>query len=178
MLARLIPDGATRAQILAFFEQNPWLAAQVPGGVVEFVQMMAEMPEDALHELMLGAEMMREGGGGVQPGLADRGAMPGELLPEEEAEVFWEAEDGGDDVDDLPHGHDRVNTAEDGEEDEEEEDEEEEDVAVSMRARHLRTGFVFLKHDTFLADAYPCGTQPSQPALGTRRCAGSGRFIR
>lgn len=106
------------------------MAAQVPGGVVEFVQMMAEMPEDALQELMLDAAMMREAAGGdgadgagVQPGLADRGAMPGELLGEEEEnDVFWEAEEGGD---------------VDGRGDTEEEDEEEdvEDVAVSVITR-------------------------------------------
>ncbi|KIJ58856.1 hypothetical protein HYDPIDRAFT_163022, partial [Hydnomerulius pinastri MD-312] len=76
LLAQLIPDAATRNQIIAFFDQNPGIAAQVPGGVVEFVRMMGEMPEDALEDLMLGAAMMREGGGGmggigVQPGLAD-----------------------------------------------------------------------------------------------------------
>lgn len=141
LLARLIPDAATRAQILAFFERNPWLAAQVPGGVVEFVQMMVEMPEDELQELMLGAEMIREEGAdvGLQPGLADRGAMPGEMPPEE-VEVFWEAEDGGGDMDDLPHdqpGHQDggLDTAEDGEE--------EEDIAVSNIAFRLRTGFCF-----------------------------------
>ncbi|KAF8436005.1 transcriptional repressor TCF25-domain-containing protein [Boletus edulis BED1] len=112
LLARLIPDVATRAQILAFYDQNPWIAAQVPGGVVEFVQMMAEAPDDALHELMIAAEMMREG---VQPGLADRGAMPGELL-DEENEVC--------DVDDVPHGQPGHQ-----EEDDEDEDEDDEDVA-------------------------------------------------
>ncbi|KAF8548302.1 hypothetical protein OG21DRAFT_779027 [Imleria badia] len=123
LLARLIPDAATRAQILAFYDQNPWIAAQVPGGVVEFVQMMAEMPEDALQEMMLGAEMMREAGAGVgvQPGLAERGAMPGELL-DEDIEVFWEAEEGGE-VDDMPRGHQQ------GRVDTEEEEEEEEEVA-------------------------------------------------
>ena len=154
-LARLIPDAATRAEILAFFDQNPWLAAQIPGGVVEFVQMMAEMPEDALHEMMVGAEMMREadGAAGVQPGLADRGVMPGEL-PGEEVEVFWEAEDGG--VNDLPHdqpGHpdDRV--------DMEDEDEDEEDVAVSVTAHRLFVWhFCFLNFILSLADADPCGT--------------------
>lgn len=130
LLARLIPDAATRAQILAFYDQNPWIAAQVPGGAVEFVQLMAEMPEDALHEMMLGAEMIRDAGGaaGVQPGLADRGAMPGEL-PEEEIEVFWEAEEGGRDVDGLPHDG-RVDTVED----EEDGEEDEEDIAVSITA--------------------------------------------
>ena len=135
LLARLIPDAATRAQIVTFFDQNPWIAAQLPGGIVEFVQMIAEMPEDALHEMMIGAEMMREAGGaaGVQPGLADRGAMPGELL-DEEVEVFLEAGDGGDDVDDVPHGQPghqdgRADTEED---EDEEEEEEEEEVAVSI----------------------------------------------
>ena len=121
--------------MLAFYDQNPWIAAQVPGGVVEFVQMMAEMPEDALQEMMLGAEMMREAGaGGVQPGLADRGVMPGEL-PDEAVEVFWEADEGGGgDVDDVPHGQagQQEGRAEEEEGDEEEDDDQ--DVAVSFTA--------------------------------------------
>jgi hypothetical protein len=175
LLARLIPEAATRAQILAFFDQNPWIAAQVPGGVVEFVQMMAEMPEDELHELMIGAEMMREAGGaaGVQPGLADQGAMPGEL-PGVDIDVFWDAEDGEGDVDEAPHGQlgdqdGRVDTEEDPEDDDDEEDEE--DVAVSVIA-HL----LFLIFNASLADAYPRGTQPPQPALG--RCSSSGGLVR
>ncbi|KAG6380501.1 hypothetical protein JVT61DRAFT_8660 [Boletus reticuloceps] len=51
--------------------------------------------------MMIAAEMMHEAA--VQPGLLDRGAMPGEL-PDEKNEAFWEAEDGGGDVDDVPHG--------------------------------------------------------------------------
>ena len=134
VLARLIPDAATRAQILAFFDRHPALAAQLPGGAVEFVQALADMPEDALQELMLGAEMMQEVDAGMQPGLADRGAMPGEL-PGEENDVFWEAEDGG--VDDPPQDqrdqHDeRVDT---------EEGEEEEDVVVSIATLHLCGSF-------------------------------------
>ncbi|KIJ12883.1 hypothetical protein PAXINDRAFT_82129 [Paxillus involutus ATCC 200175] len=129
LLARLIPDAATRGQIVAFFDQNPGLAAQVPGGIVQFVQMMGEMPEDALQDLMLGAAMMREGGGagGVQPGLAERGLMPGQLM-DEEIEVFWDAEggedeDGGGDVDDVPHPQmeqpDNDDDNDDGEDEEE-----------------------------------------------------------
>ena len=173
LLARLIPDAATRAQILAFFDQNPWIAAQVPGGVVEFVQMMAEMPEDELHELMIGAEMMREAGGAAQPGLADQGVMPGEL-PGVDIDVFWDAEDGEGDVDEAPHGQlghqdGRVDPEEDPEDNEDEEDEE--DVAVSVTA-HL----LFLNFNTSLADAYPRGAQPPQPALGGR--SSSGRLVR
>ena len=178
MLARMIPDAAARAQVLALYDQNPWLAAQVPGGVVGFVQMVAEMPEDALQELMVGAEMMREAGGGggeVQPGLADRGAMPGEL-PGEDVEVFWEAEDGGGGGlgggEDQPHHQpDEQESRSDTEDDEEEE--EEEDVAVSVVAHRLYDSA--LNSGPTLAHAYPCGTQPPQPTLG--RCACAGRII-
>ncbi|KAH7881864.1 transcriptional repressor TCF25-domain-containing protein [Phlebopus sp. FC_14] len=116
LLARLIPDAATRAQIVAFFDQNPWLAAQVPGGIVQFVQMMGEMPEDALEDLMMGAAMIQQAGGGAgaQPGLADRGMMPGEM-PVEEEDV------NGGDEDDPGQVHD--------DEDEDREEEEEEYVA-------------------------------------------------
>ena len=178
LLARLIPDAATRAQILAFFDQNPWIAAQVPGGVVEFVQMMAEMPEDELHELMIGAEMMREAGGGagaaagVRPGLADQGAMPGEL-PGVDIDVFWDAEDGEGDEDEVLHGRlghqdGRVDSEGDPEEDEEED---EEDVAVSVVTHLLSVNF-----NALLADAYPRGTQPPQSTLG--RCSSSGGLVR
>ncbi|KAG9309798.1 transcriptional repressor TCF25-domain-containing protein [Chiua virens] len=125
-LARLIPDPATRAQIVAFYDQHPAIAAQFGAGIVEFVQIMAEMPEDELHELMMmGMDMGEaeaEGAGGVQPGLADRGVMPGEMPGEEEVEVFWEAEEGGDVPPGGP-GH------QDGTDDDDDEEEEEEDVA-------------------------------------------------
>lgn len=144
---------------MAFFDQNPGLAAQVPGGIVQFVQMMGEMPEDALQDLMLGAAMMREGGGagGVQPGLAERGLMPGQLM-DEEIEVFWDAEggedeDGGGDVDDVPHP--QMEQPDDDDDNDDGEDEEE-DIAVSPIYARLRVSSL-LKIVTLSADATSCG---------------------
>ncbi|KIJ58859.1 hypothetical protein HYDPIDRAFT_33771 [Hydnomerulius pinastri MD-312] len=101
------------------------------------------MPEDALEDLMLGAAMMREGGGGmgvmgVHPGLAGREIMPGDML-DEEIEVFFEPEVEADDVDDLlPAQAGRFVPAED--EDEEDEDEEDgvEDEEDPMLVRVVR----------------------------------------
>ncbi|KAG2124676.1 transcriptional repressor TCF25-domain-containing protein [Suillus clintonianus] len=69
-LERLIPDAGIRAQIEALFDANPGLAGQLPGGVVQFVQMMADMPDEALDDMMLGLAMDGEGGvpGGGMPG--------------------------------------------------------------------------------------------------------------
>ncbi|KAG2365272.1 transcriptional repressor TCF25-domain-containing protein [Suillus spraguei] len=65
-LERLIPDAGVRAQVEALFDANPGLAGQLPGGVVQFVQMMAEMPDEALDDMMLG-------GGGMPGGLPMEG---------------------------------------------------------------------------------------------------------
>ncbi|KAF8547637.1 hypothetical protein OG21DRAFT_1490042 [Imleria badia] len=133
LLTRLIPNAATRALILTFYDQNPWIAAQVPGRV-EFVQMMVEMPEDALQEMMLSTEMMREAGAGAQPGLADRGVMQGEL-PDVGIEVFWEVEEGGGDVDDVARGQ---AGHQEGRADTEEEDEEDDQDVAPMPIRLVR----------------------------------------
>ncbi|KAF9236917.1 transcriptional repressor TCF25-domain-containing protein [Melanogaster broomeanus] len=139
-LARLIPDAATRAQIIAFFEQNPGLGAQVPGGIVQFVQMMAEMPEDALEDLMMGAAAAEGGAGagwGVQPGLAERGLMPGEL-PDEgiEIDVFWDVEEGEEDGEGVTGGdavdetqHEQLTMQPNDDNDNDEDEDEEEDIA-------------------------------------------------
>jgi len=73
-LERLIPDPGVRAQIEALFDANPGLAAQVPGGVVQLMQMMAEMPDEALDDMILGLAM-DVGNDGV--GVPGGGGMPG-----------------------------------------------------------------------------------------------------
>ncbi|KAG0699771.1 transcriptional repressor TCF25-domain-containing protein [Suillus ampliporus] len=120
VLERLIPDAGIRAQIEALFEANPGLAGQLPGGVVEFVQMMAEMPDEALDDMMLDLAMgAGEGGAGVPGG----GGMPGGLPLE-----------GEDDLPDLdpmpPRGAAEVAPAfPEEDESEEDEDDEDEDIA-------------------------------------------------
>lgn len=116
-LERLIPDAGIRAQFEALFDANPGLAAQLPGGVAQFVQMMAEMPDEAMDDMLLGLAMGQPGGGG----------MPGEMPL-----------DGEDDLPDLapipprgaaeapPSGGDV-----ESEDDDDDDDDEGEDVAVS-----------------------------------------------
>ncbi|KIJ58792.1 hypothetical protein HYDPIDRAFT_44335 [Hydnomerulius pinastri MD-312] len=127
LLAQLIPDAATRNQIIAFFDQKPGIAAQVPGGVVEFVRTMGEMPEDALEDLMLGAAMMH------------RGSMPGDML-DEEIEVFFEPEEGEAEADDmdnlLPAQAGLFVPAEDEEDEDGDEDDEEYVAPMPVRVVH------------------------------------------
>lgn len=124
-LERLIPDAGVRAQIEALFDANPGLAGQLPGGVVQFVQMMAEMPDEALDDMMLGLAMgPGEGGGGVPGG----GGMPGGLPME-----------GDDDMPDLDPMPPRGAAPALADEDEsEEEDEDEDEYIAPMPIRVVR----------------------------------------
>lgn len=116
-LERLIPDAGVRAQIEALFDANPGLAGQLPGGVVQFVQMMAEMPDEALDDMMLGLAMgPGEGGVGVPGG----GGMPGGLPME-----------GDDDMPDLDPMPPRGAAPALADEEESEEDEEDEDGYIA-----------------------------------------------
>lgn len=122
-LERLIPDAGIRAQIEALFDANPGLAGQLPGGVVQFVQMMAEMQDEALDDMMLGLAMNAEEGGG--------GGMPGGLPME-----------GGDDVPDLEpmllRGAAEAATPLANEDQSEEEDEDEDEYIAPMPIRVVR----------------------------------------
>ena len=68
----------------ALFDANPGLAAQLPGDMVQFIQMMADMPDEALDDMMLGLAM-DAGNGGV--GVPGRGGMPGGMPLEGEDEL-------------------------------------------------------------------------------------------
>ncbi|KAH7927045.1 DUF654-domain-containing protein [Leucogyrophana mollusca] len=120
-LERLIPDPAVRGQMQALFDANPGLVQQLPGGIVQFVQMMGEMPDDALEDMMMGAAMM--GGNGERQ--ADRGVMPGEMPGDQEPE-------------DVPPVNEVAGGDEGMEEDDEEEDVEEEYIAVSIYVARVR----------------------------------------
>lgn len=111
-LERLIPDAGVRAQIEALFDANPGLAGQLPGGVVQFVQMMAEMPDEALDDMMLGLAM-GPGDGGV--GVPGGGGMPGGLP--------MEGDDDMPDFDPMPPRGAAPAVAEEEESEEEDEDE-------------------------------------------------------
>ncbi|OAX36036.1 DUF654-domain-containing protein [Rhizopogon vinicolor AM-OR11-026] len=125
-LERLIPDAGVRAQIEAMFDANPALAAQLPGGVVQFVQMMAEMP-DALNDMMLDLAMgAGDGGGGG-------GGMPGGMP--------LEGEDDLPDLDPMPLRGAAEAPASSGE-DEDDEDEDEDVSPMPIRVvRNLLNRF-------------------------------------
>lgn len=128
-LERLIPDAGIRAQIEALFHANPGLARQLPGGVVQFVQMMAEMPEEALNDMMLDFAMAGEGGVGVPGG----GGMPGGLPMDE----------GGDELDLEPipprgAAEAAPALADEDQSEEEDEDEDEDEYIAPMPIRVVR----------------------------------------
>lgn len=52
-LERLVPDAAVREQLIALFERLPGLGAQVPGGMVQFVQALAQMGDEAVEDLLM-----------------------------------------------------------------------------------------------------------------------------
>ncbi|KAI6000815.1 transcriptional repressor TCF25-domain-containing protein [Pisolithus albus] len=52
-LERLVPDVAVREQLIALFERLPGLGAQVPGGVVQFVQALAQVGDEAVEDLLM-----------------------------------------------------------------------------------------------------------------------------
>lgn len=137
MLERMVPDPVFRRQLQVrpaphvalftgccaydgvvqdFFQANPQFAERFPGGIVQFAQVAAQMPEEVLEDLMIGIAAGGDAGlGGMElPGGGMPGQMPGMARLEDE-----------DDVPDLPPPQ------EDGEDGEEEEEEDEEiDVAV------------------------------------------------
>ena len=107
-----------------FFAANPQFAQRFPGGIVEFAHIAAQMPEDALEDLMVavvnGAAEGAPGGEGRMPG-----QMPGEDFFHDDLEPpvgFHEEE---------PQRDNEAEEAENPDEDEDEDEEDVEDVAVS-----------------------------------------------
>jgi len=74
-LERLIPDGVFRRQLQDFFVAHPNFAERFPGGIIQFAQLAAQLPEDALEDLMIA-----EADGVGAPNLD--GGMPGHLQGE------------------------------------------------------------------------------------------------
>ncbi|KAI6044588.1 transcriptional repressor TCF25-domain-containing protein [Pisolithus marmoratus] len=84
-LERLVPDAAIREQLIALFERLPGLAAQLPGGMVQFVQAVAQMGDEAVEDLLMaGLRAQEEPGPEVEP--HHPGAMPGGI-PEYDDEL-------------------------------------------------------------------------------------------
>ncbi|KZT13227.1 DUF654-domain-containing protein [Laetiporus sulphureus 93-53] len=107
-LERLVPDALIRGQLLDFFRERPGIAAQFPGGILQFLQEVAQNP-NIMEELVLDE---------IHQDMRDAGAMPG---------MFFEE---ADDEPDLAIHAEEQQQAEDREE-EEEDDEDEEPAAVS-----------------------------------------------
>ncbi|KAI6129363.1 transcriptional repressor TCF25-domain-containing protein [Pisolithus croceorrhizus] len=84
-LERLVPDVAVREQLIALFERLPGLAAQMPGGMVQFVQALAQMGDEAVEDLLMAGLGAQEG---PVPEAEQHhlGAMPGGM-PEFDDEV-------------------------------------------------------------------------------------------
>ena len=128
MLERLVPDGAFRAQLVAFWEGQPIVRQRFPGGIVQFAQWAGQMPEDALEDLFLAiAAAGEEGAEGA--GAGAEGGMPGGM-PGGEVMVEFVDPDEEEDVDDLPGVPLGAAPAAHEEDEDEEEEEEEEQVAV------------------------------------------------
>jgi len=92
-LARLVPDAAMRGQLQAIFDANPQLQERFPGGVVQFAQVAAQLPEEFFEDLMIGQDAANFGmpaGGMGMPG-----GMPGDEQAFDEVEVeFVDGERG------------------------------------------------------------------------------------
>ncbi|KAH6899484.1 cytoplasmic protein [Coprinopsis sp. MPI-PUGE-AT-0042] len=74
-LAQMIPDGAFRQQLEAWFNNNQALQQRFGGGIVQFAQAIAQLPPDMLEDMMLADAM----GGAGGPGEGLEGVMPGGL---------------------------------------------------------------------------------------------------
>ncbi|GJE99434.1 transcriptional repressor TCF25-domain-containing protein [Phanerochaete sordida] len=130
LLERMVPDPVFRRQLEDFFRAHPGFAARFPGGVLEFAQAAAQMPEEVLEDLMI--EVANAEQGGVAFGEGAEGVMPGQMPGLELVD------------DDLPDfqpapGQDPTAAAEEFEEEEEEEEEAEEEVETApLPVRLLR----------------------------------------
>ncbi|EKM58976.1 uncharacterized protein PHACADRAFT_249116 [Phanerochaete carnosa HHB-10118-sp] len=124
MLEQLVPDPVFRRQLEDFFNANPQFAQRFPGGVVEFAQVAAQMPEEVLEDLMI--EVANHGGAAFEG--AQHRNMPGQMPGLEGPD--------GDDLPDLPPVAGQAPAEE--EDDGEEEEEEEEIEAAPLPVRLLR----------------------------------------
>lgn len=121
----------------AFFDAHPNFAQRFPGGIVQFAQMAGELPEDALDDIMIAANLGNEGGQNRE--------MPGAMPDFQEVRFVDDEEEDGNGgrppavvAQNAPA--DNRNHDDDGEgsngEDEGDEDSDEEEVAVSLISHH------------------------------------------
>ncbi|KAF9457388.1 transcriptional repressor TCF25-domain-containing protein [Collybia nuda] len=130
-MEQAIPDAAFRQQFQAFFEAHPQLAEQFPGGILQFMQMINQLPPEAVEDILLGAGAGIFGapGGGEVPG---HGEMPGQM-PGFEGQMREDAP-----ADENPDLVDEDNNWDEGAGEDEDEDEDEDEEDVSPMPRILR----------------------------------------
>ncbi|KAH9483302.1 Transcription factor 25 [Psilocybe cubensis] len=67
-LAQLMPDAAFRQQLQGFFDANPHFAERFPGGILQFAQMVGQLPADVLEDMMLVEAAAGNGNNNAMPG--------------------------------------------------------------------------------------------------------------
>lgn len=114
LMEQLVPDPVFRRQLEDFFNAHPEMEQRFPGGVVQFAQAAAQLPEEVLEDIMIAV---------AGPGRAEENnPMPGQMPGEEMELHFQEA---------APEEHPADEVESDGDSEEGEEDElDEEPVAV------------------------------------------------
>ncbi|PPQ68566.1 hypothetical protein CVT24_005578 [Panaeolus cyanescens] len=142
-LEQMIPDAAFRQQFQALFDAQPQMAERFPGGILQFAQMVGQLPPDVVEDLL--AEVVHAAPGG-QPG-----AMPGGFgnMQEDEGddgmfEVHWvePGQEGQVQAARAPVGG-NVGPEEQGDvgEDDEDDDDDEDEQDVSPMPRMIRNVF-------------------------------------
>jgi hypothetical protein len=117
----------------AFFEAHPQFAARFPGGIIQFAQIAANLPEDALEDMMIA-----EADNVQQPNRELPGQMPGHPVFDFEDAPLLEEQEGGEVEGDEGEGYS----------DDDEDEEGEEVVAVSVRSSTF-------SHLTLMTDLQP-----------------------
>ncbi|RPD52190.1 DUF654-domain-containing protein [Lentinus tigrinus ALCF2SS1-6] len=135
LLERLVPDAAFRGQLVGFWDAHPVIRQRFPGGVVQFAQMAAQMPEDALDDLFIAIQAAME------EHQQQEGVMPGGMPGGDVVVNFVEPDDDVDEEDHAPEQAAAVPAAvqEAAGEDEEEDEEGEEEEVAPLPVRFLRS---------------------------------------
>jgi hypothetical protein len=124
-LEQLVPDPNARAELQALYNANPAVARRFPGGVVQFVQMAAQMDEGGLDDLMI--EIAQAGD---DEGLGEgegQGQMPGGV-------AMWDVDFGAA----APQGPEGANDEESDDEEGQDGDDDDEEGVPAMPVRMLR----------------------------------------
>ncbi|TFK79628.1 DUF654-domain-containing protein [Polyporus arcularius HHB13444] len=137
LLERLVPDAVFRGQLVGFWDAHPVIQQRFPGGVVQFAQMAAQMPEEALDDLFVAMQVAMDE---QQP---QDGGMPGGMPGQDVIVNFVEPDDDvDDDAPDLPAAPVpavRPAVEQAAPEDEEEDEEGEEEEVAPLPVRFLRS---------------------------------------